>query len=77
MYDQIRKVGNLSHPGHSHVRTASDMFTLPSPYTAAGGSVATEHHCLGQEPMWDSWKDLLRRNLAERFTEALLKAGLQ
>lgn len=53
------------------------MFMLPSPYAAAGGRDAIEHHCLVQKPMWDSWKDLLRRNPAERFTEALLKAGLQ
>lgn len=78
IYDQIRRLGNLSHPGQGHVRTASDMFRLPSPYAAAaGGSVAAEHHCLVQEPVWDSWKDLLSRNPAERFTEALLKAGLQ
>lgn len=78
IYDQIRRLGSLSHPGQFHVRTASDMFKLPSPYaTAAGGTVMAEHHCLVQEPMWDSWKDLLRRNPAQRFTEALLKAGLQ
>lgn len=53
------------------------MFVLPSPYAAAGGSAAAEHHCLVQEPMWDSWKDLLRRNPTERFTEELLKAGLR
>lgn len=53
------------------------MFVLPSPYAAAGGSDAAEHHCLVQEPMWDSWKDLLRRNPAGRFTEDLLKAGLR
>lgn len=53
------------------------MFMLPSPYAAAGGRDAIEHHCLVQKPMWDSWKDLLRRKPAERFTEALLKAGLQ
>jgi hypothetical protein len=27
--------------------------------------------------MWDSWKDLLQRNPAGRFSEALLKGGLQ
>ncbi|KAG6354308.1 hypothetical protein INS49_004913 [Diaporthe citri] len=77
IYDQIRRVGNPSHPGYPHVRTASDMFMLPSPYVEAGGSVVVEHHCLVQEPMWDSWKDLLTRNPAERFTEDLLKAGLR
>ncbi|CAN8097737.1 unnamed protein product [Discula destructiva] len=54
------------------------MFTLPNPHNvAAGRSSAKEHHCLVQTPMWDSWKDLLRRNPAERFTEQLLKAGLK
>ncbi len=36
-----------------------------------------EHHSLVQQPMWDSWKDLLRRNPTHRFTEELLKAGLR
>jgi hypothetical protein len=27
--------------------------------------------------MWDSWKDLLRRNPSRRFSDALLKGGLQ
>lgn len=76
IYDQIRRAGNPLNPGSCHVRTASDMFMLPSPYVASGGIVVAEHHCLVQEPMWDSWKDLLRRNPAGRFTEDLLKAGL-
>lgn len=53
------------------------MFMLRSPYVAAGGRGMIEHYCLVQKPMWDSWKDLLRRNPAERFSETLLKAGLQ
>lgn len=53
------------------------MFMLPSPHASAGESAAAEHHCLVQEPMWDSWKDLLRRNPSQRFTEDLLKAGLR
>ncbi|KAM5353688.1 hypothetical protein ACJ41O_000338 [Fusarium nematophilum] len=36
----------------------------------------SHHHCLVQKPMWDSWKDMLRRNPTNRFTDALLKAGL-
>lgn len=77
IYNHIRRAGNPLHPGHPHIRTALDMFMLPSPYAAAGGRGSIEHHCLVQKPMWDSWKDLLRRNPAGRFTEALLKAGLQ
>lgn len=59
---------NPSHPGHRHVRTVLDTFDLQR----TGG----DHHCLVQKPMWDSWKDLLRRNPARRFSEPLLKAGL-
>jgi len=58
-----------SHPGRRHVRRAIDTFVLRS----HGG----QHRSLVQEPMWDSWKDLLRRNPAHRFTEDLLKAGLR
>ncbi|KAF4633002.1 hypothetical protein G7Y89_g5128 [Cudoniella acicularis] len=60
---------STSHPGYRHVRTALDTFSLQSP----GGG---EHHCLVQKPMWDSWKDVLRRNPTHRFTEPLLKAGI-
>ncbi|KAL2260189.1 hypothetical protein VTK26DRAFT_5885 [Humicola hyalothermophila] len=60
---------NPSHPGHRHVRTALEMFTIDGP----GGS----HQCLVQQPMWNSWKDLLHRNPAGRFSDALLKGGLQ
>jgi serine/threonine-protein kinase SRPK3 len=77
IYNHISRATNPSHPGYPHIRTASDMFTLPSPYVTAGAKGETEHRCLVQKPMWDSWKDLLRRNPAGRFTEALLKAGLQ
>ncbi|KAK7421589.1 hypothetical protein QQX98_002056 [Neonectria punicea] len=51
--DTIRKA-NPSHPGYPHVRTPLDIFELSRP----GG----DHYCLVQRPMWDSWKDLLRRN---------------
>ncbi|KAF1948632.1 kinase domain-containing protein [Byssothecium circinans] len=60
---------NPSHPGHRHVRTALDTFIIDRP----GG----DHQCLVQTPMWDSWKDLLQRNPTGRFTDALLKGGLQ
>ena len=58
-----------SHPGYRHVRTALDIFVL--------GERGGDHNCLVQEPMWDSWKDLLLRNPAHRFSEELLKAGLR
>ncbi|KAK7414461.1 hypothetical protein QQX98_006647 [Neonectria punicea] len=45
------------------------MFTINRP----GG----DHQCLTQRSMWDSWKDLLQRNTAGRFSEALLKGGLK
>ncbi|POR37663.1 Serine/threonine-protein kinase SRPK [Tolypocladium paradoxum] len=67
-YETIDKA-NPSHPGHRHVRTALNMFTIDSP--------RGHHQCLVQRPMWDSWKDLLRRNPSRRFSEALLKGGLQ
>jgi serine/threonine protein kinase len=67
MFNILSK-GNASHAGHSHVRTALDMFTIPR----QGG----DHRCLVQKPMWDSFKDLLKRNPAYRFTEELLRAGL-
>lgn len=59
---------NPSHPGHRHVRTALDTFELQCDQG--------NHHCLVQKPMWDSWRDMLRRNPTHRFTEELLKAGL-
>ncbi|KAF2027039.1 kinase domain-containing protein [Setomelanomma holmii] len=67
MYNILSK-GNASHPGYNHVRTALDLFTIPR----QGG----DHRCLVQKPMWDSFKDLLNRNPAHRFTDELLKAGL-
>ncbi|EQK99102.1 protein kinase domain-containing protein [Ophiocordyceps sinensis CO18] len=67
-YETIDKA-NPSHPGHPHIRTALNFFTLDRP----GG----DHQCLVQRPMWDSWKDLLRRNPSQRFSETLLKGGLQ
>ncbi|GKZ59520.1 hypothetical protein AnigIFM49718_005402 [Aspergillus niger] len=59
---------NPSHPGYGYVRTALDTFIIPRP----GG----DHPCLVQQPMWDSFHDLLFRNPRHRFTEDLLKAGL-
>jgi serine/threonine-protein kinase SRPK3 len=59
---------NPSHPGYPHVRTALDTFTIRRP----GG----DHHCLVQNPMWESFRDLLYRNPTHRFTEDLLRAGL-
>ncbi|CAN9369461.1 unnamed protein product [Alternaria alternata] len=67
MYNILSK-GNASHPGYNHVRTALDLFTIPR----QGG----DHRCLVQKPMWDSFRDLLNRNPAHRFTDELLKAGL-
>ncbi|RYN56439.1 hypothetical protein AA0114_g2775 [Alternaria tenuissima] len=67
MYNILGK-GNASHPGYNHVRTALDLFTIPR----QGG----DHRCLVQNPMWDSFRDLLNRNPAHRFTDELLKAGL-
>ncbi|ODA79302.1 hypothetical protein RJ55_04895 [Drechmeria coniospora] len=63
---------NPAHPDHRHVRTALDLFQLHR----SGG----DHSCLDQRPMWEmweSWKDLLRRNESGRFTEDFLKAGLR
>ncbi|KAJ8116979.1 hypothetical protein OPT61_g1714 [Boeremia exigua] len=67
VYDILSK-GNASHPGYNHVRKAFGLFTIPR----HGG----DHRCLVQKPMWDSFKDLLNRNPAHRFTDELLKAGL-
>ncbi|CAG8110889.1 unnamed protein product [Penicillium salamii] len=67
IYKQLNQ-GSSWHPGHSHIRKALDVFTLPS----SGGS----HSCLVQVPMWESFRDLLYRNPSHRFTEDLLKAGL-
>jgi serine/threonine protein kinase len=60
---------NPLHPGHNYVRPALETFTIDRP----GG----DHQCLVQTPLWDSWKDLLRRNPAGRFSDALLKGSLQ
>ncbi|KAK6209855.1 hypothetical protein QIS74_11439 [Colletotrichum tabaci] len=69
-YEALGK-GNRSHPGYPHVRTALDTFKLKRPND---GNVM--HHCLVQNPMWDSWKDVVRWNPAGLFNEELLKAGL-
>ena len=68
IYKQMMKDAKPSHPGFSHVRTALDLLVLDRP----GG----DHFCLVQKPMWDSFRDLLFRNPAHRFTEDLLKVGL-
>ncbi|KAE8376060.1 kinase-like domain-containing protein [Aspergillus bertholletiae] len=60
--------GSSQHPGHAHIRKASDIFTIPRP----GG----DHPCLVQNPMWESFRDLLYCNPSHRFTEELLKTGL-
>ncbi|RDK42771.1 kinase domain protein [Aspergillus phoenicis ATCC 13157] len=67
IYQHISQA-NPSHPGYGYVRTALDTFIIPRP----GG----DHPCLVQQPMWDSFHDLLFRNPRHRFTEDLLKAGL-
>ncbi|TID02790.1 Serine/threonine-protein kinase SRPK [Colletotrichum higginsianum] len=69
-YEALGK-GNRSHPGYPHVRTALDIFKLKRPND---GSVM--HHCLVQNPMWDSWKDVVRWNPAGLFNAELLKAGI-
>ncbi|PWY74149.1 protein kinase [Aspergillus eucalypticola CBS 122712] len=51
-----------------HKTTALDLFTI----SRNGG----DHHCHVQQPMWESFRHLLYRNPAHRFTEDLLKAGL-
>lgn len=68
IYEILANAGR-SHPGYRHVRTALDTFRLEMP----GGA---SHACLVQTPMWDSFRDLARRNPTGRFTEHLLKAAL-
>ncbi|CAG7996098.1 unnamed protein product [Penicillium nalgiovense] len=53
IYKQLNQ-GRSWHPGHAHVRKALDIFTIPS----SGGN----HPCLVQNPMWESFRDLLYRN---------------
>lgn len=67
IYKQLNQ-GSSWHPGHAHIRKALDVFMIPH----SGG----DHPCLVQEPMWESFRDLLYRNPNHRFTEDLLKAGL-
>ncbi|OJI90078.1 hypothetical protein ASPTUDRAFT_25663 [Aspergillus tubingensis CBS 134.48] len=67
IYNRLKE-HRSSHPGYAHVRTALDLFTIPR----NGGN----HHCLVQQPMWESFRHLLYRNPTHRFTEDLLKAGL-
>ncbi|KAL1847409.1 hypothetical protein VTK73DRAFT_10348 [Phialemonium thermophilum] len=66
---EILKTANPSHPGYGCVRTALGSFTL---HRSEG-----DHQCLVHKPMWDSLRDLLRRNPSRRFTENLLKGTLQ
>ncbi|CAH0044612.1 unnamed protein product [Clonostachys solani] len=61
--------GDSAHPGYHHLRTAREMIVLPH----SNG----DHHCLVQDPMWDSWRDILRRNPTRRFNLPMLKGGLQ
>jgi serine/threonine protein kinase len=58
-----------SHPRYSCIRTALESFTLHRP--------EGDHTCLVQTPMWESLKDLLRRNPTHHFNEELLKGTLQ
>ncbi|OAL75688.1 CMGC/SRPK protein kinase [Trichophyton violaceum] len=67
IYKNINQ-GSSRHPGHAHIRKALDIFTISS----SRGS----HSCLVQNPMWESFRDLLYRNPNHRFTEDLLKSGL-
>lgn len=67
IYKQLN-LGSSWHPGHAHIRKALDIFTIPS----SGG----DYPCLVQNPMWESFRDLLCRNPNHRFTEDLLKSGL-
>jgi hypothetical protein len=57
------------HRGSWHARTALDSFIIPR----SGG----DHQCLIQKPMWENFSELKYRNPIHRFTEDLLKAGLQ
>ncbi|KAM5359202.1 hypothetical protein ACJZ2D_014664 [Fusarium nematophilum] len=57
-----------SHEGFPFVRTALEALTVKH-----SGS---EHFCLVQKPMWDSFRDLLYRNPMHRFTADLLRVGL-
>ncbi|KAJ5109140.1 protein kinase domain protein [Penicillium angulare] len=67
IYKQLSQ-GSSWHPGHPYIRKALDVFTIPS----SRGN----HPCLVQNPMWESFRDLLYRNSTHRFTEDLLKSGL-
>ena len=64
----LLSAGDASHPGHRHIRTALDVFTLPRQ--------DGDHKCLVQKPMWDSFRDLLNRNPAHRFPTEMLRPAL-
>ncbi|KJZ70226.1 hypothetical protein HIM_10374 [Hirsutella minnesotensis 3608] len=70
-FQTLKAIGsaNTSHPGHRGVQTALDLFKLKGPQD--------DHYCLVLNPMWESWKHLLRRNDSGRFSVDLLKAGLR
>lgn len=67
-YQSIAKA-NPFLPGHRHVRTATSIFAIERN--------GQQHQCLVQQPMWDSWRDLLYRNPSGRFSAELLKGGLK
>lgn len=60
--------GNRSHRGWQRVRTVLDNFEIRKQDIS--------HHCLVQQPMWESVTQLLRRNPAGRLTVVLLKCIL-
>ena len=59
---------NPSHPGFPHVRTATATIDL----LREGGN----HRCLIQKPMWDSWRDTLRKIPTQRFPADMVKSGI-
>ncbi|KAF9480296.1 CMGC protein kinase [Pholiota conissans] len=67
VYAHLSKA-NPSHRGYRHVRTILDTVKLQRN--------GEDYNCLAMKPMWDSWKDMLRRNPTHRFTDLLLKSGL-
>ncbi|KAH6715832.1 kinase-like domain-containing protein [Leptodontidium sp. MPI-SDFR-AT-0119] len=61
--------GNHSHPGYTYIRTALEVFKIPSP----GG----EHACLVQMPMWENMRCLRDRTPDGVFSEQLLRVTLR
>lgn len=70
-YEACRRIGAMEtdHPGSRLVRSALDLFAIPRE--------DGDHLCLVQQPMWDSFSDMLQRGSERRFTEDLLKTALQ